>query len=71
MTAGVGQKASKQTLQSIMQLSRTIDELEKEIESYGIELGDETFMSMMNKHRGDVYGYDVDNEGDDELEMDM
>jgi hypothetical protein len=45
--------------------------LEKEIESYGIELGDETFMSMMNKHRADVYGYDPDREGDDELEMDM
>lgn len=45
--------------------------LEKEIESYGIDLGDETFMSMMNKHRSDVYGYDVDNEGGDELEMDM
>jgi hypothetical protein len=45
--------------------------LEREIKSYGIEVGDETFMSMMNKHRGDVYGYDVDNEGDDELEMDI
>jgi hypothetical protein len=45
--------------------------LEREIKSYGIEVGDETFMSMMNKHRGDVYGYDVDNEDDDELEMDM
>ena len=45
--------------------------LEKEIESYGIELGDETFMSMMNKHRADVYGYDPDNEGNDELEMDI
>ena len=45
--------------------------LEREIKSYGIEVGDETFMSMMNKHRGDVYGYDPDNEGDDELEMDM
>lgn len=45
--------------------------LEREIKSYGIEVGDETFMSMMNKHRSDVYGYDVDNEGGDELEMDM
>lgn len=45
--------------------------LEREIKSYGIEVGDETFMSLMNKHRSDVYGYDVDNEGGDELEMDM
>jgi hypothetical protein len=45
--------------------------LEREIKSYGIEVGDETFMSMMNKHRADVYGYDPDREGDDELEMDM
>ena len=45
--------------------------LEREIKSYGIEVGDETFMSMMNKHRSDVYGYDPDNEGGDELEMDM
>ena len=45
--------------------------LEREIKSYGIEVGDETFMSMMNKHRGDVYGYDPDKEGDDELEMDI
>lgn len=45
--------------------------LEKEIKSYGIEVGDETFMSMMNDRRSDVYGYDIDNEGDDELEMDM
>jgi hypothetical protein len=45
--------------------------LEKIIQEHGIDLGDETFMSMMNKHRADVYGYDPDNEGDDKLEMDM
>jgi len=45
--------------------------LEQIIQEYGIDLGDETFMSMMNKHRADVYGYDPDNEGNDELEMDM
>jgi hypothetical protein len=45
--------------------------LEKIIQEYGIDLGDETFMSMMNKHRADVYGYDPDREGDDELEMDI
>jgi hypothetical protein len=45
--------------------------LEKIILEYGIDLGDETFMSMMNKHRADVYGYDPDNEGNDELEMDI
>jgi hypothetical protein len=45
--------------------------LEKIIQEYGIDLGDETFMSMMNKHRADVYGYDPDNEGNDELEMDI
>lgn len=52
-------------------LNNEMMKLEKEIESYGIELGDETFMSMMNKHRADVYGYDPDKEGDDELEMDI
>ena len=45
--------------------------LEKIIQEHGIDLGDETFMSMMNKHRADVYGYDPDNEGNDELEMDI
>lgn len=45
--------------------------LEKEIESYGIELGDETLRNLMNKNRADVYGYDPNREGDDELEMDM
>jgi hypothetical protein len=44
--------------------------LEKIIQEYGIDLGDETFISMMNKNRADVYGYDPDNEGD-ELEMDI
>ena len=45
--------------------------LERIIQEYGIDLGDETFMSMMNKNRSDVYGYDPDNEGGDELEMDI
>ena len=45
--------------------------LEKEIESYGIELGDEILRNLMNKNRADVYGYDPNREGDDELEMDM
>jgi len=45
--------------------------LEKEIESYGIELGDETLKVLMNKNRADVFGYDPDNEGDDDLEFDM
>jgi len=52
-------------------LNDEMTKLENIIQEYGIDLGDETFMSMMNKHRADVYGYDVDNEGDDELEMDM
>ena len=52
-------------------LNDEVTKLENTIEEYGIDLGDETFMSMMNKHRSDVYGYDVDNEGGDELEMDI
>jgi hypothetical protein len=52
-------------------LNNEMMKLEKIIQEYGIDLGDETFMSMMNKHRGDVYGYDPDNEGDDKLEMDI
>jgi hypothetical protein len=45
--------------------------LEKEIESYGVQLGDETLTNLMNKNRADVYGYDPDKEGDDELEMNI
>jgi vacuolar-type H+-ATPase subunit I/STV1 len=52
-------------------LNDEMTKLEQIIQEYGIDLGDETFMSMMNKHRADVYGYDPDNEGNDELEMDM
>jgi hypothetical protein len=52
-------------------LNDEMTKLERIIQEYGIDLGDETFMSMMNKHRADVYGYDPDNEGDDKLEMDM
>lgn len=52
-------------------LNDEMTKLENIIQEYGIDLGDETFMSMMNDRRSDVYGYDVDNEGDDELEMDM
>lgn len=44
--------------------------LEREIESYGVQLGDEALTNLMNKHRSDVYGYDPDKEGD-ELEMDI
>jgi hypothetical protein len=52
-------------------LNDEMTKLEQIIQEYGIDLGDETFMSMMNKHRADVYGYDPDNEGNDELEMDI
>jgi hypothetical protein len=52
-------------------LNDEMTKLENIIQEYGIDLGDETFMSMMNKNRADVYGYDPDNEGDDGLEMDM
>jgi hypothetical protein len=52
-------------------LNNEMMKLEKIIQEYGIDLGDETFMSMMSKNRADVYGYDPDNEGDDKLEMDM
>ena len=52
-------------------LNDEMTKLEEIIQEYGIDLGDETFMSMMNKNRADVYGYDPDNEGNDELEMDM
>lgn len=36
--------------------------IEREIESYGIELGDRTFDMMMKKHRPDAYGYDPNRE---------
>ena len=52
-------------------LNGEMSKLEKEIESYGIELGDEILRNLMNKNRADVYGYDPDKEGDDELEMDI
>ena len=52
-------------------LNNEMMKLEKIIQEYGIDLGDETFMSMMSKNRADVYGYDPDNEGNDELEMDI
>ena len=52
-------------------LNDEMSKFEKEIRSYGIEVGDETFTSMMNKHRSDVYGYDFDKDGDDKLEMDI
>lgn len=52
-------------------LNEEMMKLERIIQEYGIDLGDETFMSMMNKNRADVYGYDPDKEGDDELEMDI
>lgn len=45
--------------------------IEKEIEAYGIDLGDEIFKNLMNKQRSDVFGYDFDKEGDDEFEMDI
>ena len=51
-------------------LNDEMTKLEEIIQEYGIDLGDETFMSMMSKNRTDVYGYDPDNEGD-ELEMDI
>jgi 5-bromo-4-chloroindolyl phosphate hydrolysis protein len=53
------------------QMNDEMIKLEAEIVKYGVDLGDETFMSMMHKHRGDVYGYGPSNVGDDELEMDI
>ena len=70
-TQGKNDEAIKMFKDEWGPLNDKMMKLEKEIESYGIELGDETFMSMMNKHRADVYGYDPDKEGDDELEMDI
>jgi hypothetical protein len=52
-------------------LNEEMMKLERIIQEYGIDLGDETFMSIMNKNRADVYGYDPNNEGDDGLEMDI
>ena len=44
--------------------------IEREIESYGIELGDRTFDMMMKKHRPDAYGYDPNREdGLEEMEI--
>jgi hypothetical protein len=44
--------------------------IEREIESYGIELGDSTFVMMMKKHRPDAYGYDPNREeGLEEMEI--
>lgn len=52
---------------------RTNDEIiiiEREIESYGIELGDQTFAMIMKKHRPDAYGYDPNREeGLEEMEI--
>jgi len=43
--------------------------IEREIESYGIELGDQTFTMMMKKHRPDAYGYDPNRDGLEEMEI--
>jgi hypothetical protein len=51
-------------------LDTEITKLENIIEEYGIDLGDETFMSMMNK-QGQLYGWDPYEDDNDELETDM
>lgn len=68
---GKNEEAKKIFSEEWEPLNEEMMKLERIIQEYGIDLGDETFMSMMNKHRADVYGYDPDREGDDELEMDM
>ena len=53
-------------------LDTEITKLENIIEEYGIDLDDETLMSIMNK-QGQIYGWDPyeDDESDDELETDI
>jgi len=51
-------------------LDNEITKLEDTIEEYGIDLENETLMSMMNK-QGELYGWDPYEEDNDELEMDM
>jgi len=43
-------------------LNKEMALIEKEIESYGINLGDETFEIILKKYRPDAYGYDPNRE---------
>ncbi len=68
--AGKGDEAKKIFQDEWKRANDEIIIIEREIESYGIELGDNTFAMMMRKHRPDAYGYDPNREeGLEEMEI--